>query len=91
MQMKNTRRSLLTGCAGILGALAITAHAAYPDRPIRLIVPFSAGGTVDAVARTLGAQLSQVMNTPVLIENVPGAGGALATQRVIRSTPDGYT
>jgi tripartite-type tricarboxylate transporter receptor subunit TctC len=39
----------------------------------------------------LGAQLSQVLNTPVLIENVPGAGGALATQRVIRSTPDGYT
>ena len=91
MQIKNIRRSLLTGCVGILGALAITAHAAYPDRPIRLIVPFSAGGTVDAVARTLGAQLSQVLNTPVLIENVPGAGGALATQRVIRSTPDGYT
>lgn len=91
MQIKNIRRSLLTGCVGILGALAITAHAAYPDRPIRLIVPFSAGGTVDAVARTLGAQLSQVLSTPVLIENVPGAGGALATQRVIRSTPDGYT
>ena len=91
MKIINIRRSLLTGCVGILGALAITAHAAYPDRPIRLIVPFSAGGTVDAVARTLGAQLSQVMNTPVLIENVPGAGGALATQRVIRSTPDGYT
>ena len=91
MQIKNIRRSLLTGCAGILGALVITAHAAYPDRPIRLIVPFSAGGTVDAVARTLGAQLSHVMNTPVLIENVPGAGGALATQRVIRSAPDGYT
>lgn len=91
MEIKNIRRSLLTGCVGILGALAITAHAAYPDRPIRLIVPFSAGGTVDAVARTLGAQLSQVLNTPVLIENVPGAGGALATQRVIRSTPDGYT
>ena len=91
MEIKNIRRSLLTGCVGILGALAITAHAAYPDRPIRLIVPFSAGGTVDAVARTLGAQLSQVLSTPVLIENVPGAGGALATQRVIRSTPDGYT
>ena len=91
MQINNIRRSLLTGCVGILGALAITAHAAYPDRPIRLIVPFTAGGTVDAVARTLGAQLSQVLNTPVLIENVPGAGGALATQRVIRSTPDGYT
>ena len=91
MQINNIRRSLLTGCVGILGALAITAHAAYPDRPIRLIIPFSAGGTVDAVARTLGAQLSQVLNTPVLIENVPGAGGALATQRVIRATPDGYT
>ncbi len=91
MQIKNSRLTLLTGCAGILGALAITAHAAYPDRPIRLIVPFSAGGTVDAVARTLGAHLTHVMNTPVLIENVPGAGGALATQRVIRSAPDGYT
>lgn len=77
--------------AAWIGCTGLGAQAAYPDRPIKLIVPFSAGGTVDAVARTLGAQMATAMNTPVVIENVPGAGGALATQRVVKSAPDGYT
>lgn len=80
-----------------LAAVALTvlvawpAQAAYPDRPIRLVVPFPAGGTVDAVARTLAAQLGTVLNTSVVVENVSGAGGAVSTQRVVKSTPDGYT
>jgi tripartite-type tricarboxylate transporter receptor subunit TctC len=87
---QNPLLSKLLACV-LMGWLCPWAQAAYPDRPIKLIVPFSAGGTVDAVARTLGSQLSTAMNTPVVIENVPGAGGALATQRVVKSAPDGYT
>ena len=80
------------GLLWILAAsFSLGAAAAYPDRPLKLIVPFSAGGTVDAVARTLGTQLALQLNTPVVIENVPGAGGSLATQRVVKSAPDGYT
>ena len=83
------RRSLLAAC--LLAAACTSARAAYPDRPIHVVVPFSAGGTVDAVARTIGAQLAVVLGTSVVIDNVPGAGGAIATQRVARSAPDGYT
>ncbi len=75
----------------LAASFSLGAAAAYPDRPLKLIVPFSAGGTVDAVARTLGTQLALQLNTPVVIENVPGAGGSLATQRVVKSAPDGYT
>ena len=74
----------------LAASFSLGAAAAYPDRPLKLIVPFSAGGTVDAVARTLGTQLALQLNTPVVIENVPGAGGSLATQRVVKSAPDGY-
>ncbi|MEI7786178.1 MAG: tripartite tricarboxylate transporter substrate binding protein [Betaproteobacteria bacterium] len=77
--------------SALLALMAASAQSAFPDKPVRLIVPFPAGGTVDAVARTLGAQLALVLSTPVLIENVPGAGGSLAAQRVVKSTADGYT
>jgi len=77
--------------SALLVLMSAAAQAAFPDRPVRLIVPFPAGGTVDAVARTLGAQLATVLSTPVLIENVPGAGGSVAAQRVVKSAADGYT
>lgn len=72
-------------------AFAMPAQAAYPDRPVRLIVPFSAGGTVDFVARLVATQLGQQLSTSVVVENVPGAGGTLATTRVAKSAADGYT
>ena len=72
-------------------AFALPAQAAYPDRPVRLIVPFSAGGTVDFTARLVATQLGQQLATPVVVENVPGAGGTLATTRVAKSAADGYT
>ena len=82
------RRHLLGVCLSVtLGVV----HAAFPDRPIKLVTPFPAGGTVDAVARTLAAQWSVTLNTPVVVDNVPGAGGAIATQKVVKSAPDGYT
>ena len=82
-------RSLLLAC-GVIAA-ATPALAAFPDRPIHLVVPFSAGGTVDVVARAVGQQLGKQLGTTVLVENVPGAGGAIATQRVARAAADGYT
>ena len=74
-----------------LASISLLTHAAYPDKPIKLVAPFPAGGTVDAVARTVAAQLAVVLNVPVVVENVPGAGGAVSTQRVVKSSPDGYT
>lgn len=86
------RRALMALTAFAFAALAgLPAQAAYPDRPIKLVVPFPAGGTVDAVARTVAAQLAVALNGTVVVENVPGAGGAVSTQRVVKAAPDGYT
>jgi tripartite-type tricarboxylate transporter receptor subunit TctC len=92
MTQTSFRRGLMVLAASVLATLTLSpAQAAYPERPIKLVVPFPAGGTVDAVARTLAAQLGTTLNTSVVIENVPGAGGAVSTQRVAKSAPDGYT
>jgi tripartite-type tricarboxylate transporter receptor subunit TctC len=63
----------------------------FPSRPIRLILPQPAGGAVDLIARSLGERLSESMRQPVIVENQPGANGALAAGAVTRSTPDGHT
>jgi tripartite-type tricarboxylate transporter receptor subunit TctC len=63
----------------------------YPSRPVRLIVPYGAGGPTDILARIVGHELSERLGQPVVIENRPGAGGNLGTQAAINSPPDGYT
>lgn len=63
----------------------------YPNKPIRVIVPFVAGGAVDMLARMLGAKLSESLGQPVIVENRPGAGGNVAADAVAKSPPDGYT
>jgi tripartite-type tricarboxylate transporter receptor subunit TctC len=82
-------------CILLLAALACTAPAAahgdFPSRPIRMIVPLSAGTTTDVVARAIAERLSTRLGQPVVVENKQGAGGTLAAQAVVASPPDGYT
>ena len=63
----------------------------FPSKPIRLIVPFTPGGTTDVLARAIGLELSKVLNQPVVIENVPGAGGSVGAEKASRAAADGYT
>jgi tripartite-type tricarboxylate transporter receptor subunit TctC len=67
------------------------AQVKYPNRPIRLILPFAPGGGVDVVARVVGQKVSEALGQPILIESKPGAGGAIATNELMRAEPDGYT
>ena len=64
---------------------------AYPSKPVRILVPFPAGGAVDIVARTVGDELTRRWGQTVVIENRPGAGGTIATQAAATSPADGYT
>jgi tripartite-type tricarboxylate transporter receptor subunit TctC len=93
------RRRFLTSAAGV-AATALTAPliarispalAAYPDKPIKLLVPFGPGGPVDVAARMMGPPLSELLGVPVVVENRPGASGSLGAGIAARSEPDGYT
>jgi len=70
---------------------AVANAQAYPARPIRLVVPFPAGGSLDVVARAIGQKLTEAWGQPVVIDNRPGAGGNIGADLVAKSPPDGYT
>lgn len=90
--MKSIYRNILCHCLISFGLLfALHAHAAFPDRPIRLVVPSGAGGVTDSLARLLATELSQNLGQQVFVENRPGASGITGTQFVAGSAPDGYT
>lgn len=74
-----------------LALAAMSAHADYPDRPIRMIVPFPPGGTVDVMGRLTSQILTENLGQSVVVENYGGAGGAIGGQRVVQAAPDGYT
>jgi tripartite-type tricarboxylate transporter receptor subunit TctC len=75
----------------MLFAASAGAADAYPSRPIRVIVPFGAGGIADFTVRTVAQKMSESLGQPMVIENRPSAGGVVATQAVARAEPDGYT
>ncbi|MFC4523792.1 tripartite tricarboxylate transporter substrate binding protein [Cupriavidus pinatubonensis] len=83
--------ALATGLSFALAFATAAAHAAYPDRAIRWVVPFPAGGAIDNIARTLGDDMSRTLGQPVVVENRPGAGGNIGAEMVARSPADGYT
>ncbi|MES2384962.1 MAG: tripartite tricarboxylate transporter substrate binding protein [Pseudomonadota bacterium] len=77
--------------AGSAAAQGNTAAPAYPVKPIRLVVPFTPGGSTDILARAIGLELTRAWGQAVVIDNVPGAGGSLGADKVAKATPDGYT
>ena len=84
--------------AALLAALALAATAghavaqsAYPDHTVKVLVGYPPGGPVDIIARVVGTRLAEIWGQPVVVENIAGAGGNIAGERVAKATPDGYT
>ena len=85
------RRVRSLAILAVLALAATPAAAQYPNKPLRLIVPFPAAGAADLAARVLAQPLSQALGQPIIVENKPGADGAIAADAVIKAAPDGYT
>ena len=86
------RRYLNLTCAAIAMLAAANAHAqAWPSKPIRIVVPFAAGGPADITARTIGPRLTELLGPPVIVDNRGGANGVIGAENAIRSPADGYT
>ncbi len=90
-QLSSRRRWLAAALSVAAFSVAGPAHAAWPEKPIRIVVPSSPGGGADAVARLVGDRLSRAIGQPVIIDNKGGGGGNIATDFVAKAPPDGYT
>ena len=92
---RSRRAALLGACSAValmsLTAAPLAAQEAFPSKPIRFIVPYTAGGTTDLVARTVGAHMQQTLGQSVVIDNRGGAGGNIGMDAVAKAAPDGYT
>lgn len=84
MKILNTLLALSLACSGALAQ-------GYPSQPIKFVVPYTAGGTSDSIARQVGQRMAEVLKQPILIENKGGAGGVVGTAQVAKAAPDGYT
>jgi tripartite-type tricarboxylate transporter receptor subunit TctC len=83
--------AVLAALASAQGALAQAPSTAFPSKPIRLVAPFAPGGSLDLIARGIGQKMSESTGQPVVVENRAGASGAIGSEAVARSAPDGYT
>jgi tripartite-type tricarboxylate transporter receptor subunit TctC len=93
-KLRTPRRQWLAALLGGIFALAAVPHAlaqSYPSKPIKMIVPFPAGGTTDIVARIVAQRMTESMGQPVVVDNRGGAGGAIGADLVAKAAPDGYT
>src|SRR5271163_3073376 len=88
MIMLQSIRLMLVAAALVF---ATAAQAAWPGRPVTVIVPFTAGGITDVLARLMAQRLQDALKQPFIVENAPGAAGVIAAERVLRAPPDGYT
>lgn len=86
-----TFRRLAVAALALAGLIAPAVAQTYPDRPITMIVPFAAGGASDVIARIIGERMGQALGKTIINENVAGAGGVIALNRVAAARPDGYT
>lgn len=94
--MKRSRflRSAVTLAGALATGLLTTsafAQADYPDKPVKIIVPFPPGGTSDVMGRMIAEELTKILKQPFIVENIGGAGGVVGTERATKMTPDGYT
>ncbi|MDP9877335.1 tripartite-type tricarboxylate transporter receptor subunit TctC [Variovorax boronicumulans] len=82
---------LVRGLLAVCLCAAALAHAAYPERPITLVVPYAPGGSADALARVLAVRVGQKLGTSVIVDNRPGASGTIGAAYAAKAAPDGYT
>ena len=81
----------LTASLAASGFSSARAQSAWPTKPVRLVIPFPAGGATDIIGRTLATRLSTALGQQIVIENKPGAGGVIGADAVAKSAPDGYS
>ncbi|MES2191090.1 MAG: tripartite tricarboxylate transporter substrate binding protein [Pseudomonadota bacterium] len=91
MSLKSATAHLVLAC-GLLAASQVPAQTgAYPSRPLHIVVPFTPGGSTDILARSIGQELTKAWGQPVIVDNIPGAGGSVGADRVAKAPADGYT
>ena len=85
------KKKILAACAVLMAVATGAAHAQYPNKPIRLLVPFAPGGSSDIVSRSFAGEMSKILGQSIVVESKPGGAGNIAMQEAKGSAPDGYT